>query len=89
MNSEKRACQNCKNEFTIEPDDFGFYEKMQVPPPTFCSKCRRQRLISWRNERNFYRRKCSATGKELISIFSPDKNKKTRQKSGFLAEAAS
>src|SRR3989344_5506303 len=25
MNSEKRKCQNCKQNFVIEPDDFGFY----------------------------------------------------------------
>ena len=25
MNSETRVCQNCKNQFVIEPDDFNFY----------------------------------------------------------------
>jgi hypothetical protein len=30
MDSETRICQNCKKDFTIEPDDFGFYEKMKV-----------------------------------------------------------
>jgi hypothetical protein len=27
---ENKICQNCKGDFTIEPDDFGFYEKMNV-----------------------------------------------------------
>ena len=45
MNSEIRQCQNCKQDFTIEPDDFGFYEKIKVPPPTFCPLCRAQRVI--------------------------------------------
>lgn len=27
MNSETKQCQNCKKDFTIEPDDFAFYEK--------------------------------------------------------------
>jgi len=24
---EKKICQNCKKDFAIEPDDFGFYAK--------------------------------------------------------------
>jgi len=30
--NETKNCQNCKNDFTIEPDDFSFYEKIKVPP---------------------------------------------------------
>lgn len=46
--SENKICQNCKNDFVIEPDDFSFYEKIKVPPPTFCPDCRfknRQKLL--------------------------------------------
>jgi len=25
MNKETKVCQNCKNQFTIEPEDFEFY----------------------------------------------------------------
>ena len=32
---ETKNCQNCKQDFTIDPDDFGFYEKIKIPPPTF------------------------------------------------------
>jgi len=32
--SETRICQNCQQEFIVEPEDFLFYEKMKVPPPT-------------------------------------------------------
>ena len=75
MNSEQKICQNCKNQFTIEPEDFGFYEKIKVPPPTFCPDCRLQRRLMWRNERSLYRRKCNAPGhtEDIISIYkSPD-----------------
>jgi len=33
--SSVQACQNCKQDFVIEPDDFAFYEKMKVPSPRF------------------------------------------------------
>jgi len=72
MNSEIKICQKCKQEFVIEPDDFAFYEKMRVPPPTWCSECRIVRRMSWRNERTLYHRKCDATGKNIITMFSPD-----------------
>lgn len=68
MNSEKRTCQNCKNEFAIEPDDFAFYEKMKVPAPTWCPMCRLQRRLSWRNEWHLMRKK-DIHGKEIFSIF--------------------
>ena len=30
---EKRNCQNCKKDFTIETEDFSYYEKIKVPVP--------------------------------------------------------
>jgi hypothetical protein len=72
MNSEIKVCQNCKKEFTIEPDDFSFYEKMAVPPPTFCPECRLVRKMSWRNERTLYKRSCGQCGKQIVSMYSAD-----------------
>ncbi|MGY4884896.1 MAG: hypothetical protein ACP5NZ_04935 [Nanobdellota archaeon] len=71
---EKRKCQNCKTSFIVEPEDFNFYEKIKVPPPTFCVDCRIQRRLAWRNTHCFYKRKDSFSDKEIISIYSPDKN---------------
>lgn len=69
MDKEIRNCQNCKLSFTIEPDDFVFYEKIKVPAPTFCPECRYIRRLLDRNEYNFYKRKCDATGENIISIY--------------------
>ncbi len=69
---ETRNCQNCKKDFTIEPDDFGFYEKIKVPPPTFCPECRLIRRMTWRNERSLYHNTCAFSGKKIISMFSPE-----------------
>jgi len=78
MNSEARICQNCKQDFTITPEDFSFYERMKTPPPTFCSSCRLIRRMSFRNERTLYRRSCDAKdhGEQMISTFSQDKKQK-------------
>lgn len=71
---ETPTCQNCKQDFTIEPEDFLFYEKMKVPAPTFCPECRMVRRMLWRNERSLYHRTCDATGKNVISCFSSESN---------------
>ncbi len=68
--AENKICQNCKNDFTIEPDDFSFYEKIKMPPPTFCPECRLQRRLAWRNERGLYRRLNNVPGKENEQIIS-------------------
>lgn len=44
-----------------------------MPAPTLCPDCRQRRRLSFRNERNLYRRSCDASGKQIISIYSPDK----------------
>ena len=66
-----RVCQNCKTSFVIEPDDFAFYEKIKVPPPTFCWKCRFQRRLAWRNERKPFWNTSAKSGKKIISIYPP------------------
>ncbi|NUJ97949.1 hypothetical protein HGA92_04150 [Candidatus Gracilibacteria bacterium] len=48
-------------------------KKYLIPPPTLCPDCRQQRRLSFRNERKLYKRKCDFSGKDIISIYSPDK----------------
>ena len=72
MNIETKQCQSCSSDFIIEPEDFDFYKRIDVPAPTFCPTCRMQRRFAWRNERILYRNTCAATGKSIISCFAPD-----------------
>ena len=72
MQQETRICQNCKQEFVIEPDDFAFYEKMKVPAPTFCPECRFQRRLAFRNERKLFRNVNARTGEKILTIYPPE-----------------
>ena len=72
MKKETRKCQACKKNFVIEAEDFNFYEKIKVPPPTWCPECRSKRRMSWRNERSLHKRICDATRENIISMFSPE-----------------
>jgi hypothetical protein len=73
MEPETRNCQNYKKDFTIEPDDFGFYEKVGVLSPKICPECRAQLRLCFRNERNFYKRPCDKCKEDKVSMYSPSK----------------
>ncbi len=70
--AQTKQCQSCKARFVIEDEDFAFYEKIKVPPPTFCPECRYQRRAANRNEWSFYKRSCSLCGQEMVSLYNPD-----------------
>ena len=70
--SEKRICQNCKKDFVIESDDFAFYDKLKVPPPTWCPHCRFMRRIIFINARSIYKGICGSCKKSIITMYHPD-----------------
>ncbi len=66
-------CKQCNTGFEITDEDRQFYEKINVPEPTFCPECRQQRRYAWRNERNLYHRTCGLCRKKIVSMYSEDK----------------
>ena len=70
--SESKKCQNCQESFIIEADDFLFYEKMKVTPPTWCSYCRFIRKMTFVNERSLYRRNCANCDKSMVTMYNPE-----------------
>ena len=91
---ETKIC-NCWASFDITDKDIEFYKNVSpvfnsisydIPTPTLCPDCRNQRRLSWRNERNLYKRKSDATWKNMISIYSPDKQLKVYEQSEFWSD---
>ena len=74
MNQETRNCQNCKQRFVIEPEDFQFYEKMKVPAPTFCPECRTIRRTIFLNLVNLYKKTECKDGKKVFSTYPEEAN---------------
>jgi len=70
MQNETKQCQNCKKDFIIESEDFNFYEKIKVPPPTWCPECRMIRRLAFREDRSLYKDKCDNCTEEIISIYN-------------------
>ena len=72
IESQNKICKNCEAKFEITSDDFSFYKKLGVPPPTWCPHCRFIRKLTFTNERCLYRRECANCKKSIISIYHPD-----------------
>jgi hypothetical protein len=71
MESQTKSCQNCKKDFQIEPEDFNYYEKIKVPPPTWCPECRMIRRMSCTNSWSLFFRNCDKCGKRVLSMYTP------------------
>jgi len=66
----------------VTDKDLEFYDKVSpvfagkkysIPSPSLCPDERERRRLSYRNQRNVYLRKSSATGKTIFSMHSADK----------------
>lgn len=68
-----RICRITQKSFIISDEDQAFYQRMDVPLPTISPAERMRRRLSYRNECFLYHRKCSLTGKQIISSASPEK----------------
>lgn len=80
---EWKTCAVSGAKFPVYQSDLDFYAKIsptfaeqrfEIPAPTLCPEERQRRRLSFRNERKLYKRTCDATGKNIISIYSPDKS---------------
>ncbi|MDH4358375.1 MAG: hypothetical protein OEV37_00285 [Candidatus Berkelbacteria bacterium] len=77
-----KTCKVCSAKFEITDTDLAFYKKISpvfggktfdIPPPNLCPHCREQNRLAFRNEQKLYKRKCNSCQKDIISIYSPDK----------------
>ncbi|MFA4930562.1 MAG: hypothetical protein WC570_01700 [Patescibacteria group bacterium] len=81
------ACPQCQQNFNVTNSDLAYYQKISVPPPTFCPQCRAIRRMQWRNERSLYHNQCAATGQKVVSCFSPDKPVKVYEQKYWWSDA--
>lgn len=65
-------CKNCSKDFSVSEKDKEFYKKIEVPEPTWCSRCREMRRMAWCNEWVLYQGKCALCGKMIIGQLHPD-----------------
>ncbi|MDD5469916.1 MAG: hypothetical protein PHO92_03940 [Candidatus Peribacteraceae bacterium] len=90
------SCKQCSSAFEVTKEDLAFLEKVSpvfqgekelIPPPQLCPDCRLQRRFTFRNEWKLYHRKCDFTGKQMVSVYSPDKPYKVFEQQVWWSDA--
>ena len=78
----QQACKQCSKGFEVYDEDLALLEKLSpefggqkimLPPPSLCPTCRKQRRLTFRNESSLYVRKCGSSGKDIFSMYSPNR----------------
>lgn len=74
--AQKLQCRTCRVTFSISEFERAVIQRAAPPNHPFpaakdCPACREQRRLAFRNERQLYRRRCSATNVEIISVYDP------------------
>ncbi|MEI8130367.1 MAG: hypothetical protein WCG55_02585 [bacterium] len=67
---ETKNCQNCHLDFVIDERDQNYYQKIDVPHPTWCPKCRFERRMSTHNVWSVYWRNCAKCEKRTLSMYN-------------------
>ena len=66
---DERICANCGSDFQVLERDRAFYEKVDVPFPTWCPACRHIRRHGHVNDYVYYPRTCDACSKRFVAMF--------------------
>lgn len=64
-------CIECGATFLPSAAEQTFLRKMQLPHPSSCPRCRQRTRCAHINQLNLFRRRCDATGEQLLSHYPP------------------
>jgi len=70
MDAERKTCAGCGRGFEIGPDENSWYDRLEIPVPGECPRCRQQRRMTLRNFKTLYKRKSDKSGESIISMYS-------------------
>jgi len=88
-------CTQCQSPFEVTHEDQVLLAKMTpvfqdkqfpIPEPTLCFDCRLQRRMAFYNTRNLYKRECAKTGKQIISMYSPERKINVFEKDAWFGD---
>ena len=65
-------CQACAAPISIPQKHQALLEDLKINTPKFCYRCSWKRKMQWQNDYQIYPRTCSATNKNIISIYKSD-----------------
>lgn len=74
------SCSLCSADFSVSDADRDLLDRISpvfndktynLPEPTLCPQCRKQRRLAFYNRRTLYKNTCAHSGKPIISIYHP------------------
>lgn len=76
ITEEILACETCKRNYRIIPQELTFLRETKIPVPRKCPECRHLERLAQRNPNKLWQRNCGECGKELRTTYpqtSPEK----------------
>jgi hypothetical protein len=87
MEHKTKQCEKCSRGFTIEPDDFVFYEKLDLPLPVMCPVCRWRYLLAFWVFGRFRIAKFALSGKTIITVLPESVSFPIYDRAEFVSDA--
>ncbi len=67
-----QLCEITGDEFVLTPEQIEAYEFFDLPLPKVAPEERFRHQLAFRNDHQFFWRRCSATNRKILSVFPPD-----------------
>jgi len=68
---EMLACEKCKKNYKLIPQELKFYKQMSLPTPLLCPSCRHEERFRERSENSLYNRTCDNCKKPMLTTLPP------------------
>ncbi|MFC1748806.1 hypothetical protein ACFL2V_08350 [Pseudomonadota bacterium] len=79
-------CSVTKKPYRLIPQEIKLYEKLNIPFPNKCPEQRLSERQTKVNPHKLWKRKCTKTGKEILSSYSPDRPEFIYSEEAYLEE---
>lgn len=73
ITEDLHACETCKRNFRILPQELSFYRNMSIPVPLTCYECRYMERVNRRNPRKLWKRHCMKCQKQIETSYAPER----------------
>lgn len=73
ITKEVLACENCKKNYRLIPQEIAFYKSTGLPAPRICGECRNSKRFKARNPYELFARTCAHCHKSIQSTYAPNR----------------
>src|SRR3989338_957292 len=84
---ETKICQNCKQNFTLAPEDIVMYQQAGIPPTVDCMSCTWKRLLGFWILGRFRVTESALSGKQIITMLPESVKFPIYEHEEFLSDA--